>query len=268
MGIYNRDYTVLTNEELMEWEKVKLQENCSIGGKLKIRKNLFRQYPKAVRHYLSLFPNNYLDIEELQDEKKLYEFSNKYMELIDNDETNERMLLNFINQNKAFFIVASMLKSNFNFGHHDAYIFPEFQLGTSYKVDYLIVGKSSGGYEFVFVELEKPKGNITIQSGDFGETIRKGINQINDWKIWLDGNYSSLKENFNKYKSNTKPLSEEFYTLDTSRIHYVVVVGRRIDFIEKTYALKRRLEQSEKITLLHYDNLYDSALAIIGKATY
>lgn len=49
-----------------------------------------------------------------------------------------------------------MLKGNYNFGHHDAYIIPEFMLGNSYKVDYLLIGKSSRGYEFVFIELEKP----------------------------------------------------------------------------------------------------------------
>ena len=41
-----------------------------------------------------------------------------------------------------------------NIGNHGAYLFPEFQLGSSYKADYLLLGKSSGGFEFIFVELE------------------------------------------------------------------------------------------------------------------
>ena len=63
-------------------------------------------------------------------------------------------------------------------GHHGAYLFPEFPLGTSYKADYLLIGNGSGGHEFIFIELENPKGNITLQNGELGNTFRKGILQV------------------------------------------------------------------------------------------
>ena len=63
-------------------------------------------------------------------------------------------------------------------------------------------------------------------------------------------------------------LPNEFLILDKSRIHYAVVAGRRCDFNEKTYKIKRDYKIEQNITLLYYDNLYDSAKYVIGKATY
>lgn len=269
MKIYERDFSILTKEELEEWGTIKEKEKIYLGNKEKIgRKNLYRQYPKAVRHYLSLFPNNYLDIVDLSNEDNIIEINKQYLNILDNKTTSERTILNFIKEKNAYYIIASLLKSNFNFGHHEAYIIPEFMLGISYRADYLIIGKSSGGYEFVFVELESPYGNIIINNGELGENFRKGLKQVNDWDEWLDAHYSSVSETFMKYKHPDKLLPSEFCKLDKTRIHYVVIAGRRKDFNNKAYRLRRKYQEMCKITLLHYDNLFDSANSIIGELTY
>lgn len=183
MKIYDRDYTKLEKDEIKEWEMLKEKEIVYVNGKAtRFRRGLFRKYPKACRHYLSIFPNNYLDIEELQEEEKLQELNEKFLNTLDEQATNERAILNYIKNNGAYFIIASILKSNFNFGHHNAFIIPEFMLGVSYKADYLLIGRSSGGYEFVFVELESPSGNVTLGDGELGEVFRKGIKQVRDWE--------------------------------------------------------------------------------------
>lgn len=269
MKIYERDYTVLTKLEKEEWEGVKQREIVYINGKPSIaRRNLYRKYPKAARHYLSLFPNNHLDIEDLQDENRLNKLNEAYLTILNNPNTNERTLLQFIKDNKAYFIVASILKGNYNFGHHDAFIIPEFMLGNSYKVDYLLIGKSSGGYEFVFVELEKPYGNITISDGELGDAFRKGLKQIEDWETWLEANYASLYETFIRYKHPDMLLEDEFRMFDRTRMHFAVVAGRRDNFTNKTYRLKRKMKEEQKITLFHYDNLYDCVRNIIGQPSY
>ena len=52
MKIYERDYTILTEEEKGDWESVKQREIIYFNGKpSKIRHNLFREYPKASRHF-------------------------------------------------------------------------------------------------------------------------------------------------------------------------------------------------------------------------
>ncbi|EGQ23769.1 hypothetical protein HMPREF9372_2653 [Sporosarcina newyorkensis 2681] len=265
--IYSRDFTVLTKEELKEWEILKDKEVVHRSGNFVVRRSKYREYPAAVRHYESLFPNNHLDIVDLQKIEQLTKLTEKFHQMIDNPNSNERSILNWIRENRAYFIIASIMKGPYNFGHHDAFIFPEFQLGNTYQVDYLIVGRNSGGYEFIFVELEHPNKNITLADGHLGDAIRKGERQVIDWKYWLEANYATLYETFNKYKDPKKLLPVEFMKYDSTRIHYAVIAGRRNDFNEKTYQLKRQ-KLTEGILLLHYDNLYDSAMALIGESTY
>lgn len=265
MSLYTRDYTKLTNEEITLWEYMKEKEkvgNGSLGNRV-----LFREYPKAARHFTSLFPNNYLDVEELCEEDRLHDLTEKFVIELDEPTTNEASIMRFIKENQAYFIIGSLL-NDYKFGHHEAYIFPEFRFGINYRVDYLIVGKRSGGYEFIFVELEHPSKDITIKDGELGGAFRKGIKQINDWKRYLDNNFPTLEETFNKYKHPNEQLPREFLKLDNTRLHYAVIAGRRDDFDDNTYWHKRNMMDKEKINLLHFDNLYDYANSVIGKSTY
>lgn len=270
MNLYKRDYSILTADEESEWERIKREDkemNIAEFGELIIAYDSFRQFPKAARHFISYFPNHYLDIEELSEKERLTTQLDEFSKLLDSDGINERKILEFINCKHGYFLVASVLKY-YTFGHHDAYLFPEFQLGLSHRADYLLVGKGSGGWEFVFVELEAPTGKITRKNGDLGEAFQKGLRQIEDWDTWLDANYTSLKENFKKHKNIEKTLPDEFTTMDKSRIHFVVVAGRRNNFNDKTYRTQRKKFNNENILILHYDNIIDSAQNIIGMATY
>ncbi|MFC6040128.1 Shedu anti-phage system protein SduA domain-containing protein [Paenisporosarcina macmurdoensis] len=266
MKLSNRDYLELTDEEIAAWKIVQEKENIKIEGVSFGKRNHFREYPKAVRHYLSLFPNKYLDIEELKDEEKISSSLKHLLGIIHDDTSTERTILNYINDNKAYFIIGSIL-NYFPFGHHDAYVFPEFQVGNSFKVDYLIIGKNSDGYHFVCVELEHPNKNITIKDGSLGDAFRKGLSQTEDWENWLEKYHGSLRETLEKHLNPSKQLPSEFFTNDKTRWHYVVVAGKRSDFQEKTRKLKRNLLPSRKL-LLHYENLIDSSEAVIGKPCY
>ena len=226
---------------------------------------MYREVPKAYNHYSSLFPNNYLDIRDLDDIDTLKSKNELFEKIVSNHKSKELDVKRNIMENRSYHIVGSLLKE-YHFGHHAAYLFPEFQLGNTYKADYLVVGNASGGHQFLFVEFENIYGNITIQGGDFGETIRKGINQISDWKMWIEANFCSFIETFQK--DTDKQLPKEFFRYDASRIHFTVIAGRRFDFTEKTYVLKRRLFDEQKINLIHYDNLMESSYEIIGKVTY
>jgi len=46
-------------------------------GTIAITESRFHEYPKAARHFTSLFPNNYLDIVELKDEVRLSNFTER-----------------------------------------------------------------------------------------------------------------------------------------------------------------------------------------------
>ncbi len=267
IGLYDKDYTKEPSDEDKKiFESIKKSQIIQ-EGKIPIRKTSTREYPKSIRHSLSDFPNNYLDSVDLQKKDELEIKINELSEILDSETTTERTILNFIKENRAYFIIASILKQFFNFGHHGAYLFPEFQLGNSSQCDYLILGKSSDGWHFVFIELEAPLNKITLKKGDLGEAFRKGISQTEDWNIWIECHFNSLVESFKKYKYNFHSLPDEFVYLDKSRIHYVVIAGRRRDFKDKTYRIRREYKRNS-LLILHYDNLLDSARNIIGQITY
>lgn len=271
MTLYDRDFNSITDKEKSLWEELKEQEKVFVNGKPSdiIRKSLYTQYPVAVRHNLSLFPNNFVDSVELRSESeslklKLQEFGI----LLENTQTTERQILNFIKDKKAYFLIGSILKSNYRFGHHSLFIFPEFKLPPNFQVDYLIIGKNSDGHHFIFVELENPYGQITISDGSYGETIRKGIKQIDDWEIWLEENFSHLRLVFEQALGKTENLPKEFTVFDKTRMHYVVVAGRRKDYNDKTYRLQRSNLEQRKLQVFHYDNIIDFANETIGTHSY
>jgi hypothetical protein len=272
--LYDRDYRILTNEEKCSWEKL---ENALYKIKAKkgglISPETLNKYhqniPVAAYYYQQLFPNHYLDTDELKNKDRLITIMEGFKKILESEAT-ERDILNFINRKKAYFIIASILKGfHYCFGHHKAFAFKEFELPTNHVVDYLLIGKNSGGYEFIFVELENPFGQVTTSDGEFGVTIRKGLKQVNDWDCWLENNYHSLKQLYDKYLGkHITDLPREFYELDKSRLHYAVVAGRRKDFSKKTYQLKRRLLKTNNILLLHYDNLIDSTDLLLKGGNY
>jgi hypothetical protein len=188
--------------------------------------------------------------------------------LLSDSNSNERSILNFINVNRHFFVIGAILKKYFNFGHHATCLFREFPLGTSYKVDYLLIGRNSDGWHFVFVELEAPTGSITLANGDLGLAFRKGESQLQDWDYWLEEHRSSLQEFFSKRKKEGDQLPEEFCQIERSRVYFVVIAGRRDDFSSKTYRMQRVKSQESRTRLIHYDNLLDALEDLYNSVTY
>lgn len=260
MNLYNTDYTKLSDDDKKLF--INIESSLDIFRAKKLSSLLDTN--KNVRHYRTLFPNNYLDAEDLKNEKGLKLLLEKYKKEIHKENTTETTIANWIRDNGAYFIPASILKGT-HFGHHAAFVMPEFKLGNSFEVDYLIFGSGSGGYEFIFMEIEHPNCNITLKDGQIGGAFRKGLSQVQDWKMYLESNYSSLEETFTKYICPGKELPREFRHYDSSRIHYAVVAGLRGDFNDYTYRIKRDFEKEKNIKLLHYDNLYDYSHNVINQ---
>lgn len=265
-GLYKRDYNVLTAAEEKAIAKaknfVRLRNKGQDQGRFIYSGDTIVKYhnmlPSAYYFNNSFFPNNYLDHGELSDKAYLSKILKEYQLLL-NVGTSERGILNFINTKQYYCLIGSITHLGYDFGHHDgSYLFKEFELTSTFVADYLLIGKNSGGYNFVFIELENPSGHITIKDGGLGATFRKGISQVMDWDQWIEANFSSLKLILQKYKKANALLPDEFTILDKTRIHYAVIAGRRTDFNEKTYRLKRQYLKTNNITILHYDNLIDS----------
>ncbi len=270
MKLYKTDYSTISDEDRKVWEDLQAKEIVYHDGKpTSIRKSLYHDYPKSARHFMSLFPNNFIDATDLtKSSEKLKTTLAQFEDLLNNTATTERDLLNFIRDNEAYFIIGSLLKNNYTFGHHALFVFPEFKMPPNYQADYLLSGEKSDGYHFVFVELENPYGNITLKDGSYGTTIRKGVKQIDDWEIWLEQNFSHLKLVFEGLQNNGEVLPKEFTDFDKTRFHYVVVAGRRKDYSSRTYRQRRNNLEQRKLFVAHYDNLIDYANATIGISTY
>ena len=126
-----------------------------------------------------------------------------------------------------------------------------------FYADYLVIGKKSGGYEFIFIELEAPNKSTTIKNGYEGLATRSGLNQINDWKYQIESDFASITKELEKYCNNKMRLPQEFIHYDSTRMHYMVIVGLRSDFKEETYRLRRQKARDDGIDMYHYDNLID-----------
>lgn len=264
MKLYkNQDYTVLSEEDEILYKEI--YDSETKGQLFGARENRFREYPKAARHFLHLFPNNYLDIVDLKDADKINNICESYTKFLDTN-PRERDMLNFINNNEYYLLIASLFKF-YNFGHHEAYLFKEFNIG-SYVVDYLLVGKGSGGYQFIFVELEDPSNSPFMKDYHYAESYRKGLNQIKDWKSALNRNFSFLANEFRKSIKPGESLPEDFLDNDESRRHYVVIAGRSKHYeknTRKTYEVRR----SETVAdIYHYDNLKRFTHNLIGENSF
>lgn len=268
--LYDRDYHILTDEERIRLEQAEsFKEKSYLLTDGWTTEELFKYHeilPEAARYYNSLFPNNLLNPDTLKETIINKKIETEFQMLLDSDIT-ERDILNFINVNKYYNLIGSIFQW-YTFGHHIAYLFKEFEFPSTHKADYLLIGRSSGGYSFVFIELENPYGQITQKNGEFGDTFRKGIKQAEDWDSWLESNFSSLSLIFEKYKNPRIDLPKEFHKLDKSRLNYVVVAGRRNDFSEKTYEIGRKFHKRNNIRIMHYDNLIDAFKELIKHRNY
>lgn len=195
---------------------------------------------------------------------KIPHLNEEFLELIHGENTTERDILNFINKKPAYYIIATILGS-YDLTYHTKhiYVFPEFSLGNGrFFADYLLIGHNSGGYEFVFVELESPSKS-TLKDGEDSIVERKGEKQLRDWEGELEANFDSFTKELNKYTD--KKLLKEMSTYDSTRFHYAIVAGLRNDYNEATYRNRRRKNMKYNIKQLHYDNLYDRAKDLEGE---
>ncbi|MSU02141.1 Shedu anti-phage system protein SduA domain-containing protein [Tissierella pigra] len=253
MRLQERDYEVILTEE--EYEAYESELAYELRKGIKNNRNFPRyshpdkEIRKFIWHKSSLFPNNFLYLGEYKDLDFGLE-SNKFHNIIYTAE-NELDIQKYIKQNKKWFIPGSIFL-DYNFGHHDAYLFPEQQLGNKYAVDYMLLGKNSDGYSIVLVEFEKANTEYLITTANTeSESVRKGLTQIQDWKRWIDSNRDYFLRNIG--------LLQQGIDIPVYRIYYYLVVSRR-EFMNQTALDVRSQSMYEKINtkIVTFDRLVDN----------
>ena len=163
----------------------------------------------------------------------------------------------YIKDNQKWFIPGALLR-NYDFGHHEAMLIPEFKLGAEYTADYLLIGGNSAGKHLVFVEFEGVNEPICLQdSNGFTESVRKGIIQVNDWKRWIENNKQYMIQ-------NTELANIVKLPLPNWAIHYCLVVGRRKSYTEKANNLRGEEEHNSFIRIVSYDRLVDKMRMLVN----
>jgi len=261
--LYSRDFFILDHEE----SKLEEKYNAAVSSLDLSSLIAYNDIPNAVRQNMSLFPNNLVVLHDLKKTCDLSGINAKFNHIIHQDGALERDVLNFINKTPAYHIVCGILMDRFQFGHHECYLFKEFCLGEKYRADYVLIGKGSGGYEFVLIEFEKPDGRITLKNGHCGEAFRKGIFQVKDWRRWMDSYHQQFFSDLLSV-SNRQELPTEFQKYDSTRFHYAVVSGLRSDFDDITYREARESAQNEGIHMIHHDKLLENAMELLNRETF
>lgn len=163
----------------------------------------------------------------------------------------------YIKDNKKWFIPGALFH-NYNFGHHEAMIIPEFHLGEEYIADYLLIGRNSIGRYLVFVEFENVNVEICLKTSNaFTDDVRKGITQIKDWKRWIAANKEYMVRNTELAKWIDLPLQDW-------RICYCLVVGRRSLNNDMAKNLRGEEEHSSGISIVTYDRIVDKMRLLVN----
>ena len=134
--LYTRDYNLLTESEQTKLEEAEEYKRNNLGKLGETSPEVLSKYhslkPAASYHYESLFPNNFLRTNSLNEKAELLKIETEFVKLLE-DNITERDILNFINKNRYFNLIASLFHSGYTFGHHDAYLFKEFELPSTHK---------------------------------------------------------------------------------------------------------------------------------------
>lgn len=166
-----------------------------------------------------------------------------------NSAKKESDVQSYIKSNQKWFIPLSILKA-YDFGHHFSCVVPEYKLGIEYRLDYLLIGKNSLGYQFVFVEFEDVNVDYRLKTAN-SETdkVRKGLNQIRDWKRWIEQNkrYFFGADGIKKF-TNDVPLWG---------FRYALVVSRRCRMDDMSNQLRGESQKDFGVTIMSYDRLVD-----------
>jgi len=84
----------------------------------------------------------------------------------------------------------------------------------------MLIGKDSGRYSLVLVELETLNTEYLIGTANMeSESVRKGLTQLQDWKRWLENN--------REYFMRDIGLREFGIDIPTYKTYFYLVVGRK-----------------------------------------
>jgi hypothetical protein len=174
---------------------------------------------------------------------------------------NEQEIQRYIKSERKWHIPGSIFL-DYNFGHHDAYLFPEQSLGDRYAADYLLVGFNSDGCNLVFVEFEKANTEFILTTSNMeSESVRKGLTQIRDWRNWMDDHRITFIKDMG--------LLSKGFDVPTTRIFYCLVVSRRDFMSDEAKTIRSQMVSNDAhLKIISFDRLADNLSKLVHGTTW
>lgn len=102
-------------------------------------------------------------------------------DLLESGETHEAPFQKLLERNPE--LLASLVHGNWA-----TYVIPQKRLGAEHVTDFLVLGLSSQGPEWIAVELEAPRHELLTKGKRLTAPVRHAVDQIKDWREWLGVN--------------------------------------------------------------------------------
>ena len=110
------------------------------------------------------------------------------------DENSEQKLLDLLKKNT--FLFYELVERKYTMQP----IFHEVEFGNKYRCDFLWLSDRSDYPQWVLVEIEKPQGTLFNQNKSVSNYLKKGIEQVDNWRRYF-AEYPSEKERIFKAKN-------------------------------------------------------------------
>lgn len=131
-------------------------------------------------------------------------------------------------------------------GGHGRWVWSQKRLGSEYVTDFVIGEKSSGGFEWQFVELQSPRARLFVpSSGRLSPQFDEGIRQIQEWRRWLDDNRD--------YACRPRSHNGLGLTDVSGSDPGLLLIGREADLDEDDRQRRRQFDQDLNIRIRTYD---------------
>ena len=131
-------------------------------------------------------------------------------------------------------------------GGQGRWVLSQKRLGSEYVTDFVIGEKSSGGFEWQFVELQSPRARLFVPSSDrLSPQFDEGIRQIQEWRRWLDDNRDYARRSRSRNGLGLRDAS--------GRDPGLLLIGREADLDDNDRQRRRQFDQDLNIRIHTYD---------------
>lgn len=165
--------------------------------------------------------------------------TNEWTELLNNKALKEEDYHQYLARHAGLF---------FSFGVNRLVVISKLRFGADYVADFVVpFDNGSYGFGYNIIELESPHANIYTSKGNPSARLTAAIQQILNWKSWVESNRTEAQKLFP---------SVQFKVYNNPNIIYTVVIGTRensAQYLDKRDILTRQTD----IKIRSFDSFTD-----------